>query len=163
MVIMEEFKDVIGYEGLYQISNLGNVKSLKCNKEKILKLCITDDGYNKVNLYNNKLPKTFRVHQLVAMAFLGHTPDGMELVVDHINDNKLDNRVENLQIVTQRENAFKTQGNYSSKYKGVNFDKELNKFRAQIYIDGKLRHLGFYKCELQAALAYQNKLKEITL
>ena len=162
---MEEFRDVIGYEGLYQVSNLGRVKSLGNNqtrKEKILKPGVSTWGYNQVLLSKNKIIKNNLVHKLVAMAFLNHIPCGHKIVVDHINDNKLDNRVENLQLISQRENVYKTQGKYSSKYKGVSWDKEKNKWRTKININGKLIHLGYFNCELSAALAYQNKIKEIS-
>jgi hypothetical protein len=92
---MEEFKDIIRYEGLYQVSNLGRVKSLRRNK--ILspsKEC----GYLKTTLRKDGKQRKLAIHQLVAMAFLGHEPCGHELVVNHINKNKLDNRVENLKI-----------------------------------------------------------------
>jgi len=168
---LEVWKDIPGYEGLYQVSNLGNVKSL--TKEwiagngailkhngKILK-CRTPDGYKLVSLSVNGKVKTFAIHQLVAMAFLNHIPNRYELVVDHINDNKLDNRVENLQIVTQRINSFKTQGKYSSKFKGVCWNKKCNKWVSQININGKLKYLGLFKCELEASHAYQKALKEL--
>jgi hypothetical protein len=167
----EIWKDIIGYDGIYQISSLGNVKSLpreifNCrrsyiSKEKILKPSKDGWGYLKVVLYYNGSKKNFKIHQLVAMAFLNHKPDGTQnLVVDHINDVKTDNRVENLQIVTQRYNCCKTQGRYTSKFKGVDWFKKRNKWRAAITINGKRKHLGLFNCEEEAAKAYQNKLKE---
>ncbi len=163
---MEEFRDVPGYEGLYQVSNLGNVKSLsrlvkRCGyflcKERILKNGLSKNGYYTVALSG----KSYYVHKLVAMTFLNHKPCGYKLVIDHINDNQLDNRVENLQLVTQRENVCKTQGRYSSKYKGVNWHKDHKKWMCSIYMNGKKKHLGYFDCELKAHLVYQNKLKEI--
>jgi hypothetical protein len=167
----EIWKDIPNYEGIYQVSNLGNVKSLpnlrwngKCHrniKEKILQKGLDTKGYYQVSLYKNKFRKSFGIHKLVAMAFLKHTPCGYELVVDHINDIKTDNQVENLQIVTQRFNCKKTQNTYSSKYKGVNWSKNDKKWKSSIYINGKQNHLGYFKCETSAHLAYQNKLKQI--
>jgi hypothetical protein len=169
---MEEiFKDIPGYEGLYQVSNLGNVKSIpreqrctngyRITKEKILKQSIDGGGYFNISIYKDGIAKTIKVHQLVAIAFLNHMPCGHKLVIDHINDDKLDNRVENLQIVTQRFNCKKTQSKYSSKYKGVSWYKPTQKWVSNIRIRGKLFNLGYFKCELAAHLAYQNKLKEI--
>jgi hypothetical protein len=101
------------------------------------------------------------VHQLVAMAFLNHTPCGMNLVVDHINSNKLDNRVENLQLITQRENSSKDIKNKTSKYTGVSWCKHRGKWLSQIYLNKKTYNLGRFNCELSAHLAYINKLKQI--
>ena len=157
----EIWKDIVDYEGLYQVSNLGRVKSFKWNKDKILKGGIDLTGYYLVVLHKNRLRKTKRIHQLVSVAFLNHIPNGYELVVDHINDDKIDNRVENLQLVTQRENAYKKQGNYSSQYKGVCWHKQTKKWVAHITINGKLKHLGLFINEKDASNAYKNKLKNI--
>lgn len=155
----EIWKDVIGYEGLYEVSNLGRVKSLRFNKEKIFKPSLCGRGYLQVNLTKNNKSKTTLVHKLVAMVFLNHIPCGMTLVVDHINDNQLDNRVDNLQLITQRENSYKTQGKYSSEYRGV--CKLRNKWVSKIYVNGKKLYLGHFNCELSASLAYQNALKNL--
>jgi len=168
---LEIWKDIPGYEGLYQVSNLGNVYSLpkewvsgkgvvRKHEGKILKGSI-GNGYMQIQLSVNGNIKLYKIHQLVAIAFLNHIPNGLELVIDHINDNKLDNRVENLQIVTHRFNVYKTQGKYSSKYKGVCWDKKRNKWTSHIKINGKLKHLGVFKCELEASKAYQKALKEL--
>jgi len=154
----EIWKDVIGYEGLYEVSNLGRVKSLKCNKEKILSPVINKKGYWQCRLYKNKIATTKLVHQLLAQSFLNHIPNGNIYVVDHINDNKLDNRLDNLQVLTNRENCYKTQGKYSSKYKGVCWHKLAEKWVAQIKINGKLKHLGYFVNEQEASQAYQNSL-----
>lgn len=159
---VEIWKDIPGYEGLYQVSSLGRVKSLNyglSKQEKVMVGWINNDGYKTVTLsFNGK--KTKKIHQLVAIAFLNHKPNGVKNVVDHINDNKLDNRVENLQIVTQRFNVYKTQVKYSSKFKGVHWCKSANKWRSRISINGKEKHLGYFDCELAASHAYQKALKE---
>ena len=154
----EIFKDVIGFEGVYQVSNLGNVKSLKYGKERILKVGTSGDGYSMVVLSKNKKQYNKKVHQLVAMAFLNHEPNGMALVVDHKNNIKTDNRVENLQIITHRKNSSKDRKNKSSKYTGVSWNKHSNKWRSQIYINGKYKYLGLFINEYEAHLAYQNEL-----
>ena len=108
---MEEiWKDIEGYEGLYQVSNLGNVKSLrkridkgKCHRyfdEKILKPIETNRGYLRVKLCKNRKIKKTRVHRLVAEAFIKRP----ELEVNHIDGNKKNNKAENLEWVTQKEN-----------------------------------------------------------
>ena len=141
---MEEiWKDIPEYEGLYQVSNLGRIKRITTNK--ILKLTKRGRHYLGATLSKNGAVKTMYIHQLVAIAFLGHIPNGHQLVVDHINDNTNDNRVENLQIVTQRFNACKTQGKYSSKYKGVCWSIKYKKWYSHIRISGKQKHIGSFE------------------
>jgi hypothetical protein len=170
---MEEiWKDIPEYEGFYQVSNLGRVKSLPRewisgrggvykHNGKILKMTKDEKNYLRVGLQVNKKNKVYQVHQLVAMAFLGHKPCGMKLVVDHINDNPSDNCLENLQIVTTRFNAYKSQGKYSSKYKGVSLHSVNKNWVAQININGKRKHIGSFDCEIKAHQAYENALKNL--
>lgn len=160
-MIKEEWKKIEGFED-YQISNLGKVKSLKFGNEKILKPRVDSNGYLRVTIYNKRnYYKT--IHQLIAVAFLGHKVDGHKLIVDHINCDKLDNRIENLQIISQRENASKDVKKLSSKYVGITYHKKSCKWNSRILINKIRVNLGFFKTELEAHLAYQNKLKEITL
>jgi len=173
-MIKEIFKDIPGYEGYYQASNFGRIKSLERNiysndklhyiqKEKILKPCIRGKikFYHCVDLLKNNKRKNIGIHQLVAMAFLNHIPNGFKIVVDHINNNPLDNRLENLQLITQRENNSKDKKGYSSKYTGVSWDSTRNKWRVSINIKGMPKHLGRFDCEIQASEAYQNALNEL--
>lgn len=167
----EIWKDVKGYEGLYQISNLGRVKSLSremyngkaiyISKEKILKKSVDNRGYYSVCLSENNIQKNIKVHQLVAISFLNHTPCGYKLVVDHIDNNPLNNNVNNLQIITQRLNASKDKKNKSSKYIGVSWNNSVKKWVVNIYIKGIYKYLGCFKDELEASNCYQNKLKEL--
>jgi hypothetical protein len=100
MIVNEIWKDVKGYEGLYQVSNLGNVKS----KWKLLKPWLGKRGYLEVKLSKNGKTKTYKVHRLVAKAFLPE-PTIDNPVINHINANKLDNRAENLERCTQTDNV----------------------------------------------------------
>lgn len=159
---IEIFKDIPGYEGMYQVSNLGCVKSLERKgktKGRILKQR-KRNGYFRVNFSVKQVHKTFQVHQLVAMAFLNHNPCGFELVVDHINNIKTDNRLENLQLISVRENTSKDKKGGTSKYIGVTFHKLTNKWQSCIYINGKYKHLGLFINEKDAHLTYQKALKQ---
>ena len=115
----EVWKDVKGYKGLYQVSNLGRVKSLdrkidvkakdkkkhkRKYKETILKQCDNGNVYLYVNLYKNKKVCRKRVNRLVAIAFLDN-PNNYP-IVNHINGIKTDNRLENLEWVTHQENIL---------------------------------------------------------
>lgn len=102
---LEFWKDIKGYEGLYQVSNVGQVKSLKSNK--ILKLAFTHDGYLRVCLCKNGKKRNFLISRLVAEAFLPNEEDLPE--VDHINGVRTDNRVANLQWISSVENDRKKQ------------------------------------------------------
>lgn len=156
----EIWKDVVGYEGLYEVSSFGRVKSFKRGREKVLKNLIGHKGYLSVNLYLNKVMKGHYVHKLIVMAFLGHKPDGtMRICTDHIDNDSLNNRLENLQLVSSRVNSTKDIKIGSSKYVGVHFDK--TRWRARIHVNGKAINLGSFKKELEAAQAYQDALKEL--
>jgi hypothetical protein len=156
----EIWKDIPEYEGIYQISNLGNIKSLKFGKEKILKPYLIGNKrrlYLGVRLRSEKKIKLFKVHQLVAMAFLHHFPCCYKIVIDHKNNNQFDNRLSNLHIITNRENRIKDidKSKTSSKYIGVNFDNKRKKWIAYITFNGIKKHLGRFETEYEAHLEYQ--------
>ena len=157
---IETWKDIPDFEGLYQVSNLGNVRSLRFNKIKLISKCRSSTNRYVVNTYYKKKKKQMKVSVLMAMAFLNHKPCGHKLVVDHIDNNKLNDRLYNIQVITQRQNCSKDKKG-SSKYTGVTWDKRVNKWKAYIRIKQKLRYLGYYKKEKEAAQAYQNELKKL--
>lgn len=99
----EIWKDVIGYSGLYQVSNMGRIKSLLFNKEKFLKPWKRKAGHFLVNLYINKKSKTFYLHKLIMEAFIGPCPDGLE--VRHLDGNGTNNILSNLKYGTRTENV----------------------------------------------------------
>ena len=161
----EEWRDVPGYGGQYQVSNRGNVKTLsdRWGKERLLKPIISTTGYYFLNLTKDGKSKIYYIHKLVAMCFLNHKADRYNEVVDHINNDKLDNRLENLQLTTNRHNTSKDKTGYTSKYVGVSWNKQTNKWRCQIIINGKRIHLGRFKCEMHAGVTYQKALRDINL
>ena len=111
---MELWKDIPNYEGFYQASDLGRIKSLDhvrkngtneyIQKGKILKFNKNNSGYYQVRLSKNGVAKTYRVNRLIALTFI-ENPLNKE-TVNHINGNKLDNRVKNLEWATEREQAI---------------------------------------------------------
>lgn len=103
-----EWKPVKGYEGLYEVSNDGRVRRLRFTNgshdfEKVreCKQTLNTWGYMTVNLSKNGKGNTKRVHRLVANAFLGES----NLQIDHIDGNKQNNRLDNLEYVTPKENT----------------------------------------------------------
>lgn len=107
----EIWKDVVGYDGLYQVSNLGRVKSVGSyyHKEIILKEQFFKQGYSKTTLYKKGKPKSFKTHRLVALAFI-HNPENKPQI-NHKDGNKSNNCVDNLEWVSAKENmqhALKT-------------------------------------------------------
>lgn len=102
----EIWKDVPGYAGLYQISDKGRVMSL-CGfhnvDQRIMKLDKTRGGYYQISLHKNGKEERFKVHRLVAMAFIPN-PDNLPQI-NHKNEIKTDNRVENLEWCTQKYNC----------------------------------------------------------
>ena len=167
----EIWKDIPNYEGYYQVSNLGRVRKYKTKKLrsifdekeelfKIHKQRVNEHGYYIITLRKLKEIKTFKVHKLVAMAFLNHIPCGMKLVVNHKNFDRLDNRLENLEIVSHRENSNQKHLKSSSIYTGVIVDKRRdNYFISQITIKSQSVHLGYCKDEKQASEMYELAVK----
>ena len=160
---IEVWKDIPEFEGIYQVSNLGYVRSLRFNKIKILSNSITSSNNRKmytVSFWVDGKGKTYYIHKLLAIAFLNHKPCGYKLIIDHIDNDSLNNKLYNLQEISQRENLSKDKKG-TSKYTGVYRCKKSKKWRANINIKGKTKHLGTFKDELEAAEAYKNELKKI--
>ena len=158
---MEVFKDLNRYNG-YRIGSNGNVFSYKSNK--ILKQDKDSKGYMRVFLSIKGKKKTIRVHVLVAEEFLGHITNGSNyIVIDHIDNNKTNNNIDNLQIISQRENSIKDKdfSKKTSKFIGVSYDKDRDKWVAEIRNKRKRYRLGRFEDEESAHDAYLSKLKEI--
>ena len=158
----EIWKDIVGFEGLYQVSNMGRVRGLDRYKDNyskkqfvegvVLRTYLNIKGYEIVKI--NKNSKTYQksVHRLVIEHFLGKK----NFECNHINKIKNDNRLCNLEYSDPRENATHRDltRNTSSKYIGVCWAKRKNKWISYITVNSKRVHLGYYKDEKEAAKAY---------
>lgn len=169
---IEQWKDIPGYELSYQSSDLGRVKSLskivkhhlggeKKNKERILKQSICVKTYLGVGLSNLGVVRTFLVQILVAMAFLDHVPCKNTLLVDHIDNIPLNNKLDNLQVITQRVNNTKDRKASSSKLTGVSYRAKYNHWRVSIKKLAFSIEIGAFKDENVAGLAYVIALDNI--
>lgn len=166
-MILEIYKDIKGFEGLYQVSNKGNIKSLSRYRggnssryfisERILKNKINNHGRPCINVSKDGIITTLIIHQIEAIAFLNHIPDGHNIIVDHIDNNPLNNNLENLQLITSRENITKDMKKGSSVFTGVFLNKKNNKWRSVIVINKIKKHLGYFTEEIEAYIAYENE------
>lgn len=109
----ERWKPIVGYDGVYEVSSLGRVRSKKSGGEKILRPGKTTNGYVQVVLYKDKKSKAFLVHRLVAEAFVPND-NILNTEVNHINEDKTDNRASNLEYCDRQYNMT-----YSSKRRKI--------------------------------------------
>ena len=155
---MEEiWKKVEGYD--YEVSTLGNVRRIATGR--ILKSGLNARGYYTVSLCKNGKATTKKIHRLVAIAFIPN-PENKECV-DHIDNNRKNNNVNNLRWCSNAENQRNRtkQYNNTSGYKGVCFHKQHQKYMAQIQLNGKLIHIGYYETAEEASNAYKIKADEL--
>ena len=174
----EEWRDIAGYEGKYQISSFGRVKSLprfiksgksrnrkgyRLKKESILQPNVSHNGYLCVCLSNNNKVSCFRINRLVAQEFMPN-PDNLP-TVDHINRNKIDNRVENLRwadmklqinnsdiksrikAISKAVKQYTKDGIFIAEYKSVSeAERQTGIYHSSIseYCNGKRKSAGGY-------------------
>jgi hypothetical protein len=154
---MEIWKDIKDFEGIYQVSNFGRVRRWR-KKAKfwyLLKPLAHSGGYERLKLRNKGNDKDVYIHRLVAQSFLGINE---EKVVNHIDGNRNNNRLDNLELVTQRENV--SHGNKVKNLVGASYKKNRGKWASSIQLLGKSRFLGSFNCETAAHFAYLKALKE---
>jgi hypothetical protein len=167
---MEVWKSIIGYEGYYEISNFGNVRSLerivnhtKYGKQQLKarnsKKYITDKAYYEVALCKDNKAKRIFIHKLVAIHFIEKI-NLSKNQVNHIDSNKKNNTILNLEWVDNRENQCHKNIIKTSKYTGVSYCKDRCKFIACITINKKRTFLGRFNTEIEAKKVYDNFCKE---
>lgn len=172
----EIWKDIEGYEGFYQVSDMGRVKSLarmSKNKngrplpirERILSIRTNEGKHIKVTLSNESYTKDFLVHILVARHFISNPNDRQ--MINHIDHDPTNNNDWNLEWTTMRENV--THGllrrgsrKKTSKYPGVSITKinTNKKWRATVYSNGRHNFIGNFYTEEEAHEAYKKYLDE---
>lgn len=176
---IEIWKDILGYEGLYQVSDLGRVRSLdrivprkKGNFPKkgcIFKTVLNGNGYPQVILSKNGKLTNCRVHSLVVWVFLGWKANKTckNGVINHIDFNKTNNKLSNLEVISKRENSI----NYKDVVGGY-FCKSRKKWICQLRLTPKIRTIGkfdkkeectsFYNKAVLHKKLYNGNLKEFT-
>ena len=153
--IMEkkEWKSVIGYEGIYSVSNDGEVRNDKTSR--ILKPNFNKDGYLRLTLSKCGKSNYCKVHRIVFNAFVGDFDNS--LVIDHIDGIKTNNKPENLRQIPTRENTSRAKKRLSN-FRGVRYFKDRVKWGSEIKIDGVRYFLGLYADEIDAFNEYQKAL-----
>jgi hypothetical protein len=161
--MQEEWRPVVGYENFYEVSSIGRVRSFDricansyVRRGQILKGLPNKYQYLHVGLSNGAKQTTKTIHELVATSFLGPRPKGF--VTDHIDNNRTNNHVENLQYITVRENN--TKDIKRDLPTGVG-KRDSGRFRAKIQIKSQNISLGTFDTVQEASEAYQNALKQI--
>lgn len=166
----EEWKDIRGYEGIYQVSDKGRVRSFRVkdgyvgfklsDTPKLISLIPNGNGYLYVSLVKDGKRTNHYVHRMVAEAFIGPIPKGH--VINHIDYDKANNSAENLEIVTQKDNVLysahkmrrpkKRTGDYYIRYREKN-----NSYEVTV----RLRHVGTYKTIEEARKARDEYINKI--
>lgn len=167
-LLMEQWKEVKGYEGIYEVSDFGRVKSLSriksigkgffVSNEHVLKLKIERNGYVRVMLQRDAIRITYLVHRLVAEAFIPNPENHPE--VNHFNKIRGDNVKSNLEWVTTCENrthSKKTNAKLSP-FVGVYFDNRNKSWDSKISVAGKIHFLGSFKNQKDAIDARKNAM-----
>lgn len=164
---MEEeiWKEIEGFDGMYEVSNIGRVRSWKSGnygrrkEPKILKIKPNQDGYIGLVITHNTEKKSFKIHRLVGVCFIDN-PQNL-VYIDHIDGNKTNNHFLNLRWTSMSENAMNTKirTDNSSGYKGVSFHKGCKKWCSVWSENGRLNSKSFKTKE--EAIEHRRKMVEL--
>jgi hypothetical protein len=154
----EEFRIIKDYEN-YSVSNYGNVRNNTTGK--ILKRSINSNGYYGVKLCKDGKAINFKIHRLIANAFIPNPDD--KPCVDHIDNNKVNNNLVNLRWCSISENNFNMSLSSKNKsgFKGVRFDKMANRWISEIGFFGKTIFIGYFNNIEDAIQARKLKANEL--
>lgn len=161
----EIWKDIVGYEGLYQISSFGRLKTLdriltrgQFYIGRIIKQMTSKTGYKTNCLWKTGKTKGFQIHRLVALHFIENNNPEEYNIVDHIDENKANNHYSNLRWCTNRMNSqYYSAGRKDelmSEFTGVSWCERQNQWIARISFKGSNEHLGYFDKEEDARDAY---------
>jgi len=148
---MEEWKQYL--DTVYEVSSLGNIRNSSTGKN--IKCCVDKYGYLVFSSYSNKKIQ-IKLHRAIGITFLPNKNNYS--TIDHINRNKIDNRVENLRWASLSEQQLNKNSMGEIPYKGV--CRKGNSFQARIVVNGKRKHLGTFKTAEEASNAYEDTFKE---
>lgn len=150
----EQWRKIDGFSD-YEVSNFGRVRSNKRTcKGKVLIHSLDNRGYPKVGMLNDNKMYARRIHVLVWDAFGDNPRNGRKINVDHIDFNKTNNWISNLQLLSSRENKIKS---LKTSGKLIGASRKRNKWQSKICINGKYKWLGVFNTELEAHKAYINE------
>lgn len=160
----EIWKEIIGYDHRYFISNLGRIKSLARTIPIISYGSYDTGGYLRTALVKNGKPIGKKIHRLVAEYFIGNYSD--ELTINHMDFNKSNNTVSNLEVITVVENVMhfiinKRKPKTSSRHIGVTYHLQIKKWTSRVNINGERFSVGTYNTEWEAVQAREKFLSGI--
>lgn len=165
----EQWRDIKGYEGLYQVSNQGRIKGFRVkdgfvgfkivDEGKVMSLINKENGYKYITLVKDGTRKNYYIHRLVAQAFIGDIPTG--LVVNHIDHNRGNNCVDNLEIITQMQNTHHSRHLMKKPrpHKDKNFYIRFKDERYEVTVNRK--YLGRFTTIEQARKVRDEYIKKI--
>ena len=171
----EEFRAVVGYEGLYEVSNKGRIKRLprivmgksgciRTYHAKIMKIQ-TNYGRTTTRLSRNNKQTTYLIHKLVWNAF-GNMQQESDHWIFHKNKDRTDNNIENLELdlVRMAKGRDNNKAKFSSQYTGVSYYRSGNKhWRCSVWYQGTNHYLGSYDTEIEAYLVYRDSLQNLKM